>query len=366
MIRSRRALAGSVVVTLVCVTVSAGVSSVRAQGPPATPVRSTEAREHQVRRSLALTGSVESRRISVVASEVEGVVESLVARDGDRVEKGQPLVKLRRTNLRLRLDAVRGQLKEAEARQNQATTSLDRFRGLFDEKIVSQQQLDDAESEFEAWAGRVAQLQAEVARLEDDLARTTVRAPFSGVVVQELVAEGEWLGSGGSVVELLDFADLEVTVEVPESSFAGLNVGSSARVVIQSLDGMEVEGRLRAVVPRADARARSFPTKIAITNPEGKIAVGMLARVHLPVGEAVEAVIVPKDAIVAKGRDTAVFRIKDDMTVERVAVQVGTSVGVWVAVTGGVQAGDSLITRGNERVFPGQAVVPEVQEYPVP
>lgn len=356
----------SSLVFLASVAAGSGGHSVLAQGPPATPVRFTVARQHPVQRSMALTGSVESRRISVVASEVEGVVEQLVAREGDLVGKGRPMVKLRRTNLQLRLDAVQGQLQEAEARQRLANTSLQRAQGLSEEKIISQQQLDDAQSEFEAWGGRVAQLRAEVARLQDDLDRTTVRAPFSGVVVRELVAEGEWLGAGGSVAELLDLGDLEVTVEVPESSFAGLIVGSPARVAIQSLGGLEVEGQVRAVVPRADARARSFPTKIAITNPDGRIAVGMLAQVHLSVGEAVDAVIVPKDAVVTKGNEAAVFRIKDDNSVERLAVQVGSAVGVWVAVTGEVSPGDRLITRGNERIFPGQTVQPEIQDYPVP
>lgn len=361
-VTARRALVGF----LTFVAVGALADTVASQGPPATPIRFTEARAHQIRGSMVLTGSVESRRISVVASEVEGVVEQLLAREGDPVEKGQPLVKLRRVNLQLRLQAVRGQLQEAEARQTLARTSLTRSQGLFKEKIISQQQLDDASSEFEAWAGRVVQLQAEVARLEDDLARTTVRAPFTGVVVREMIAEGEWLGSGGSVAEVLDSGDLEVTVEVPESSFSGLEVGSPARVIIQSLGGAEVEGLVRAVVPRADSRARSFPTKIAIDNPDGRIAVGMLARVHLPVGQPQEAVIVPKDAVVTKGQEASVYRLKDDDTVEKVGVQVGSSAGVWVAIDSEVKPGDRVITRGNERIFPGQAVVPELQEYPLP
>lgn len=357
---------GTVWLLLATVGWGAAAPPAAAQGPPATPVRYTEARLHPVRSTMALTGSVESRRASVVASEVEGVVERLVAREGDLVTEGKPLVMLRRTNLKLRLEAVQGQLTEAQARQKLANTSLERSRGLYDEKIISQQQLDDAQSEFEAWGGRVAQLEAEVARLQDDLSRTTVRAPFTGVVVRELISEGEWLGAGGAVVELLDLGDLEVTVEVPESSFSGLAVGSPARVVIESLGGMEVDGKVRSVVPRADERARSFPTKIAIGNPEGKIAVGMLARVHLPVGDAVEAVIVPKDAVVTKGRDSVVFRIGSDDLVERVSISLGDSVGVWVAVEGEVGAGDRLITRGNERVFPGQTVQPEIVDYPLP
>ncbi len=218
---------------------------------PAVPVRYTEARQARLRRSLDLTGSVESRRSSMVASEVEGLVEKLAAREGDRVEKGAPLVELRRQNIALRHEAMQGQLKEAEARQQLALTSLDRSQGLFEEGIISQQQLDDAASEYEAWQGRVAQLKADVARLEDDLDRTIVRAPYAGVVVEEHVAEGEWLQEGGDVVEMVDFRDLEVTVEAPESYFDGLSTGDKAQVEIRAIPGFVVEGVIRAVVPRA-------------------------------------------------------------------------------------------------------------------
>lgn len=337
-----------------------------AQGPPTVPVRYTPVRQHQVRRTVQLTGSVESRRISVVASEVEGVVEALEAREGDRVQRGQSLVRLRRTNLQLRMQAVRGQLKEAEARQSLAQTSMERTRGLFEEQIISRQQLDDAISEFEAWQGRVEQLQAEVARLEDDLSRTTVRAPFAGIVVRELIAVGEWLAAGGGVVELLDFEDLEVTVEAPEGSFSGLQAGGAAHVVIASVNNLEVEGRVRAIVPRADDQARTFPVKISIANPDGKIAVGMLARVHLPVGVPENALIVPKDAIVEQGDQAVVFRIGEQGTVERVNVETGSAAGAWIAVTGDLAAGDRIVTRGNERIFPGQAVEAEVLEYELP
>lgn len=340
---------------------------IRAQeGPPPAPVRYTEARQASLRRSIDLTGSVESRRSSVVASEVEGLVEKLAAREGDRVAKGAPLVELRRQNIALRLEAMQGQLKEAEARQQLALTSLDRSEGLFEESIISQQQLDDAASEYEAWQGRVAQLQADVARLEDDLARTVVRAPYAGVVVEEHVAEGEWLQAGGEVVEMVDFRDLEVTVEVPESYFAGLSTGDKAAIEIRAIPGFEVEGEIRAVVPRADARARTFPVKVAIPNPEGTIGVGMLARVKLPVGEPEEAVVVPKDAVVSQGSERIVFRIGEGEVLERLSVETGTSQGVWVAVNGGIEPGDRVVTRGNERVFPGMTVNPELLEYELP
>lgn len=356
-------------VTAVLALILAGPATevVSAQGPggPA-PVRTTEARELDLVRSVRLTGSVESRRSSVVASEVEGLVQQLAAREGDRVQKGAPLVRLRRDNTALRLEAVQGQLKEAEARQRLALASLERSEGLSDEMIISQQQLDDAVSEYEAWQGRVAQLQADVSRLEDDLARTTVRAPFSGVVVEEHIAEGEWLSAGGAVVELVDFEDLEVTVDVPESYFAGVRVGGTAPVRIESLAGMEVEGSVRAIVPRASTQARAFPAKISITNTEGRIGVGMLATVELPVGEPVASVVVPKDAVVSQGNLRVVLRVGAENRVERVVVNAGSAQGGWVAVEGDIVAGDQVITRGNERVFPGQEVAPEPLDYDEP
>ena len=352
-----------------CLVVGLWAAVSLAQRPaemPPTPVRYTEAQNHAVRRSIVLTGSIESRRASMVASEVEGLVEQLAAREGDRVKKGQPLVHLRQTNVALRLQAVEGQLKEAQARRSLALASLERWRGLFDEKIISRQQLDDAVSESEAWEGRVAQLAADVARIKDELARTIVRAPFSGVVVMEHVAEGEWLSSGGEVVELVDLDDLEVTVEVPESYFDGLQAGYLASLRIDALGGLEVAGVVRSVVPRANVQSRTFPVKISIDNSEGRIGVGMLAIVRMPVGEPQPSVVVPKDAIVSQGNEKVVMVIGEDDTVQRVSVRTGSSAGAWVAVEGGVRPGDRVITRGNERVFPGQPVTAQPVEYELP
>ena len=329
--------------------------------PPA-PVRFTEARAHEVRRTISLTGSVQSRRTSVVATEVAGAVARLYAREGDAVERGAAIAGLRSEEVRLRLEAA----QEAEARQKLASSQLERSRGLFDEQIISQGELDDAVSEFEAWSGRVTQLRSDVSRLEIDFKRATVRAPFAGVVVREHAAEGEWLGIGDPVAEMLDLDDLEVTVEVPESYYAGLAAGGAARVVFASLGGYEVEGAIRAVVPRANAQSRTFPVKISLDNTERRIGAGMLAQVHLPVGEPRPAVVVPKDAVAAQGRDKVVFVIGEGEVVMPVVVRTGAAVGAWIAVEGGVEAGARVVIRGNERLFPGQTVMPEAMEYEAP
>lgn len=342
-------------------------ASAEAQTPmPASPVRYTESIRYDLRRSLSLTGSVESRGTSTVASEVAGAVARLDAREGESVRKGAPIARLRPGNVELRLESARGELAEAKARLKLAESSLARARTMNEEGILSRQGLDDAIAQSEAWKGRVAQLGAEVRRLEDDLARTVIRAPFDAVVVRELTAPGQWVSAGGDVAELIDLRDLEVTVEVPSRYYSALSRGLSAQVRFDALGQQTVGGTVRAIVPRAHPQARTFPVKIAIPNRSGNIGVGMLATVELSLGGPSGRIMVPKDAIVSQGPRRLVFVIGGDNTVTPVPVIPGASQGAWIEVEGEIGPGVKVVTRGNERLRPGQTVQPQPLVYQKP
>jgi RND family efflux transporter MFP subunit len=335
-------------------------------GPGPSPVRFTEVVTRDVRRAVTLTGTVESRDSSRVAAEVDGVVETITAREGDTVCKGAPLATLRRTNLELQLRAAEGQLKEARARLELADSNLARSRDLIDSGVISEREYDDAFSEFTAWQGRNDALTAQIDRIRVDLDRSTIRAPYAGVVVSEMTDLGQWVSVGSPVAEIVALDRLEVRVDVPARYFEGLRPGNVAQVKFESLPGVEVDGEVIAVIPRADPQARTFPVKLRIRNPGGRIGVGMLARVGLPLGEAYRATLVPKDAIVAQGPGRIVYRINGDDTVEMVGVQVGRGMGEWVVVDGPLESGARVVTRGNERLRPGQAVVGTALEYTLP
>lgn len=346
-----------------CFVLSAA-SAQPGMGPAA--VGFTEARRHDIHQTLRLTGSVEARTSSVVASEVAGLVVELVAREGDAVSRGGPLVRLRRENLELRLAARRADLKEAEARLVQAKRNQVRFRELFDEDIVSRERLDDAESEVIALEGRVESLQAEIDLVEDDLERSVVRAPYAGVVVEEHAQVGEWIATGGPVVELLDLEHLEVELQVPERRYPDLQPGASVQVSFEALPGHGLTGKLGAVIPRADSQSRTFPVKVRFDNRDHEVGVGMLAQVELPVGGSDSALIVPKDALVRRGSRTVVYRIDGQGKSEEIDVETGSGSGEWIQIAGPVSPGDRIVTRGNERIRPGQDVEGSPVTYELP
>lgn len=337
-----------------------------AQEAPAAAVGYTPALEHAITQNVQLPGYVESPRVSRIASEVPGLVAEFSAREGDRVTRGQPLLRLNSAPLELELRAARAELSEAEARRGMAERNLVRARDLFSKKTIAQQQLDESESDSHAWEGRVRSLQAEIARIELDVARSTVRAPFAGIVTRRMTEIGQWADAGTELLELVSLEVLEVHVDVPEQYFAALQPQSAAGVSFDSIPGHAFAARVRAVIPKADAAARTFPVKLVLDAADPRIGIGMLARVELDIGGAATAVLVPKDALVRQGPGQVLYLINGDNTIAPVAVRPGAALGAWVAVEGEVRAGQKVVTRGNERLQPGQAVAGKPVDYALP
>ncbi len=334
----------------------------------------TAAAQAEVQPLVRLAGNVEAETHAVVASEESGVVAELRAREGSPVKRGATLARLRRETLERDLEAAEGQLAEAEARLELARRSRTRARELHESGVISRQQFDDAESEEGAWQGRVDQARALIARLETQVRRSVIRAPFSGIVVRELCDVGEWVAAGGGVVEMFDPRSLGVVVSVPEQYFAGARTGTAARVRLDSLPSRDFEGQVVAVIPKADEQARTFPVKVGIVDPDEAIGLGMSAVVSFPSGSARVATIVPKDAVVSQGAARLVYRVEDGppdaegnptKVANPVPVELGAAVDDWVEAAG-VAPGDTVITRGNERLMPGAPVLTEPIDYTVP
>ncbi len=168
------------------------------------------------------------------------------------------------------------------------------------------------------------------------------------------------------MVELLSLEQLEVSLDIPERYFAGLRTKTPVRISFESLPGVEFDGQVLSIIPRADPQARTFPIKLSLSKPQGRIAVGMLARVTLPMGDPYIGTLVPKDAIVTQGTQQFVYLLSEDDSVRRTVVRTGVGVGQWVQVEGPLQGGEKVVIQGNERLQDGQKVRAEQLEYPLP
>ena len=325
-----------------------------AQGPPPAKVAVETAVWETVRETAMLIGSVEAFQGSTVASLTEGRVLALKVRTGDRVDAGAPLAALDTTQSEIERDRARARQESARVRLAQAEADL-----ALGEKLLPEQAIT---SDVVAARGRtanetrhdLAEQDAEIARLTYQIDQATIRAPFPGVVSQELVQAGEWVPLGGGIVRLVDLSVARVKVWVPEHIVGQLAVGDD--VTVDTAGGV-VQGTLHAVIPDGDTKSRTFPVETRVDNTGGKLLPGMLARVTFGVGPEEKALTVPRDALVTRGTSSHLWKVVEGSAV-RVPVTPGREKGDRVEVTpmGELGPGDTVITRGNERVRDGQTV----------
>jgi RND family efflux transporter MFP subunit len=353
----------------------------------------------------------------VVGSAVEGRMVEMRVNDGDWVTKEAPLAQLLTTTIELELAAARAELelrkrelaeleislplekaqaeaalaraeaqyRYAQSRQDRAALLVKKDRTMSEEDYEEIRSLRDAayqsllESKAKldlfvngAWEQKKLQAQAKVAvqeavvgRLEDQLKKYTIKAPFDGYVTAEHTEVGAWIKQGDPVAEVVSIDPAEVTVSVPEEYIAALAPGMSASIRLDAMPDRSFEASITRIVPQADVRSRSFPVKIALDNPREAtghaIKAGMLARVTLSVGPPKPALLVPKDAVILGGPSPQVYVVADDPRTKQpaavpVSVELGVSEGGNIQVVGNLQAGQQVVVQGNERLIPGAKV----------
>jgi HlyD family secretion protein len=362
--------------------------------------------QETIAQPVTFVGTVEPRRRSQVASEVEGIVEHVYVEEGESVSQGDPLLKLRPHSLQLILEAHQATAKgyqeelaelqngsrpeeiaeahaavqEAEAELAQAQREKSRQLGLSERGVSSLQSREDAETNFDVAlkrltrarkryelvvrgprAERIAQAEAryqaaraEVERTQYDLSRSRVEAPFDGFVVAKHTEIGQWLGEGDPIMTLIELTTARITVPVPERYVAQVQLGAAGLVQLDASPGKTWQGTVVSIIPQA-TESRTFPVVVEVPNPDAVIKSGAFARVTLTVGEQQNVLLVPKDAIVTQGPRQIVYAVQEGKA-SPVPVQRTTFHAGFAVVTGSLKPGQQVVIRGNERLRPGQAV----------
>lgn len=326
-----------------------------AQGPPPAPVVVDQVQEQTIQKPVTLVGAVEPDKRSIIASEIEGLVESLPGTEGTFVNKGDVIAKFNTRSLQIDLNEAKANKREAQARYQLARKNLDRFQELEQKGVASTQQLQDAESEKSALNARIAQFQAKVEGLEYDIEQSNITAPFSGFVTKEYTEVGQWVQKGGPVVELIDISVAEIGIDMPERYISKVKKGLSVNVNFDSLPNKNIQGEITSLVPQADRESRTFPVKIKLDNEDGIIKSGMVARVSFPIGNPSTVKLVPKDAVVTQNNAHFIYIINEGAA-QPLPVTTGIAFEDKIQVIAPVEPGQQVVVKGNERLMPNQAV----------
>lgn len=310
-----------------------------------------------------------------VAARTAGVVAEVLFRVGDRVDAGAELVRLDRDLIEIRRRTAQAALAASQAGVNVAEAKLQLARQAFERTsqlqgstAFSRGQFDDlqtglsqAQSELAQATAMVAQAEAELARADYDLSHATIRAPFSGVVVQRAAQPGSYIALGEAAATLLDTGALEIEANLPARLVGAITPGTALEA---RLNGRTATATVRSLLPVEAATTRTRPVRLSVDPADVAdlpLAAGNSVTLMVPVSAPRRLVTVPKDALVqAGGGGWQVFTVEDGTAVPRL-VSLGAADGDRMEVLTGLIPGDIVVVRGNERLRPGQPVEARVR-----
>ena len=317
--------------------------------------------------TLEVVGTVRARTSAVVSARIPGTVSVLRAREGDRVRKGQLLAQLDAQENQATaavafagIDDARRGLDEALSRKKLADTTFERYHMLFNEQAVTRQEFDTRQTEKELATQGVARAEARLkqaqagSRAAATIADyTKIIAPISGIITSKQADLGATVFPSQPLMTIEDEGSYQLELAVPESQANKIKPGTAVLVTLDSLN-TSFNTSIAEVVPASDSASRTFLAKIMLTNKGLKS--GMFGRGSLNLGSTVNAMTVPKKAVVVRGALTSVWAVDKESIARMRLIKTGKTVGDRVEILSGLSDGEKVVVGGVELVSEGAKV----------
>lgn len=295
---------------------------------------------------IELIGFIEPGRTGMVSSELPGRITRLSVEVGDTVTRGQLVAQVETPQQ----DVQRAQL---DVQLAQVEREIERMEQLLERGLGTSMQLDQLRSQRDGLRESIRQITTAQRQ-----ARST--APISGVVVERMAEPGEFANPGVPLLRILDMSTVKVMVGVPESDLRYLRQDQSVRVFVDAL-GTDREGVVRRIGQEIDGRNRSFPVEIELENEDGSLRSGMRVRMQWARTTRPQVVIAPRDALVQTYGGMEAVVIEDQVARQR-TVRPGPTLGRFVVIEEGLEAGEALVVVGQRSVVDGEQVEVTRQE----
>lgn len=290
---------------------------------------------------LSFSANLEAENEVVVMSQAKRLITDLLVEEGDRVQRGQVLLRLEDDEQRSALAKVKSQLAKAER-------EYQRQSRLYHEQLISEEDYNNATYDLE-------QLRISLDDAERELGYTVVQAPISGTITSRKVNLGDQVQIGQELFEIVDFDSIVARIYVPEKHITELSPGLSARISSQAAGGDEHSCTVKRIAPIVDPKSGTVKVTIDVGRRAG-LRPGMYVDVDLVAATHDEAVLLPKRALVYDNDQIFVYKLAEDSRVERIFVEPRLTDKHFVEPAEGLQAGDRVVIAGQAGLKDGALV----------
>lgn len=287
-------------------------------------------RPDSLRNIIRVTGSAIANAEVELRSETSGLITQLNLREGSKVQRGQLIVKINDADLR-------AQRRQYELEMTLAKDTERRQKQLFERGAISQEDYDLA-------LNRLNVIEAQLALVDAQIARTEIRAPFAGTVGLRYVDMGDYLTPSTRITTLQNIDSIKIDFSVPEQYSGLVERGDRIEFRVAGVD-QTFSGRIFAVEPRIDATSRSLPIRAIAPNPSGRILPGSFVEIEYLLEELTDAVLIPTQSLIPQLMGQIVYVSRDGRATP-VNVRTGIRSSTKIQVTEGLVFGDTVITTG--------------------
>lgn len=279
---------------------------------------------------LSLSGSIEANEQIELRSEVSGIAEMIYFQEGSQVSKGQVLVKINDIELR-------ASLGEVKTRMTLASENARRAKLLLDKEAISREEYDIATADYKT-------AQAQVQLVNAQLAKTTLRAPFSGTIGLRNISPGTYVTPETLITTVVNSSQVKITFSIPEKYATQMKVNSNITFTVAG-SKEKFNAKIYALEPAVEVATRTLRIRALAQNPDRKLIPGTFADVALPLEKIDDAFLIPTEAIVPVQNGKKVF-VAENGKAKEVMVETGTRTDKDIVVLDGLRKGDTVLTTG--------------------
>lgn len=293
---------------------------------------------------IEVQGNIETKENIMISPEYSGVLTQLNVKAGQRVSKGQVLA-------RIDDGGMSAQLAQAENKLALDKTTFDRQKNLWDQKIGSEIQYLQTQTAYQSQQKMVKQMQAQ-------LAKTVVRAPFSGTIDEVIVERGQVVAPGQALFRIVNLGNMYVTANVPENYLSKLKLNASVVVYLNAI-GKTYKGKVRQVGTYINPNNRTFSIEIAVPNPDDLLRPNQVAVLKIEDYINKNALLIPENILTENAAKEKIVYVVSEGKETKVAqriIEIGYTSGAMVEVKSGLKPGETIVTEGAKTLTNGANV----------
>ncbi|MCF8407103.1 MAG: efflux RND transporter periplasmic adaptor subunit [Chitinophagaceae bacterium] len=286
------------------------------------------------------SGTFEPNLETKLSAELQGKINAVFVDVGDFVQKGQPLIQLDNSLLKLQLEGIEVQIEglELDVRRYTILTKADAIQGVQLEKTLL--------------ALKAAKIQK--ATLAEQIQKTNIKAPFSGVVTAKLTEQGAFAAPGLPLLQITDIAVLKFTINIPETDLALFQIGKSYTITPDVMQNELINGKMYMVGSKANA-GNSYAIQFKINNTDLSLKAGMFGKVIVKNNRSAKGIFIPSSAIIGSATNPQVYVVKNGKAIKQ-DVLIQSTLQNQVLLASGIVAGDVIVVNGFINLYDGANV----------